>query len=225
MLKINYENFNAHVSNGVFKFFISYVDIINIIKENNKKFDINKISTTCFEYNIALSNYRSLNLFNEYFLYFMDEFYIHKSINVDGIYEINKEDIDEAFSEYSSDELLKSLTCFSKLMLSLSERLSYQNSVISNPNLVFSHESISYSQYGVSVNFDSKFVEYLENSFIENFENFNNSVNIDFINKYLNYPSYDDYFNKIIPAALKIRSSKDFINFVEEFCINFKIID
>jgi len=224
MLKINYENFNANISNGIFKFFISYVDLINIIRENNKEIDINKISKTCFEYNIALSNYRCLNSFTEYFLTFIDEFYIYKKSVIDtGIYEIKKEDIEEAFQEYNSEELLKSLNIFSKLMLSLSERLSYQNNIISNPNLIFSHESISYSQYGFSVNFDSTFIEYLENSFIEHFEDFNNSVNIDFINKYLNYPSYENYFNEIIPAALKIRDSKDFIKFVEKHCTNFKI--
>jgi len=224
-MQIVYENFQATVNQHSLKFFISYVDLINIVKINRTEIDLKEISRICFEYNISLNNSRALQLFNETVLSFLEDIFLFRQFK-DGFYEIKKEYIDDAFNELSEQVLLESLMKFSKLMNSLSERLSYINNNLSNRHLIYDHyDSLSYYNSGISITFDSNFIDYLIDSFIENFESNNNSLTEDFIKKYLNIAKHETYFNKIIPAALNIRNKYDFIKFINEFCIDFKIID
>lgn len=224
-MQIVYENFQATINQHSFKFFISYVDLINIVKINSPEIDLKEISRICFEYNLSLNNSRALQLFNETVLSFLEDIFLFIQFK-DGFYEIKKEYIDDAFNELSEQVLLESLMKFSKLMNSLSERLSYINNNLSNRHLIYDHhDSLSYYNSGISITFDSNFIDYLIDSFIENFESNNNSLTENFIKKYLNIAKHETYFNKIIPAALNIRNKYDFIKFINEFCIDFKIID
>ncbi len=64
---------------------------------------------------------------------------------------------------------------------------------------------------------------------IDSFDTYLSTVNLDdikkLIEKYLNAPSADDYFNLIIKAGMNISNQKEFEDFISLYAKTFKIIE
>lgn len=226
MNTISFDDFDLNISLSQVKIRIGFFDLFAILeKYHPNKNQFKNLYKIIFDFKKSVDKNRHQSLFHNYLLSLMDDIAIYHNYE-NELYVIPKLTIEEAFLETELEVICSAINQrFTAFYSSLRDRVSYINKNNCNQDIVLNDNSISLNSAGLSLIIH----ENLISEIIESFDIYLATVKMDKINKsiekYLNAPDADDYFNTIIKAGMNISNQKEFEDFISLYAPTFKIIE
>ena len=226
MNALSFKDFDLTIFLSQVTFRIGFFDLFAILEKyqpNENQFK--ELYKIIFDFKLSVNKARHQYLFHEYLLSLMDDISIYHNYE-NELYVIQKLYIDEAFLETELESICSSIKHrFTSFYNSLYDRVSYINKNNCNLDIVLNDDSISLNNSGLSLVINKTLISEI----IDSFDTYLSTVNLDdnkkLIEKYLNAPSADDYFNLIIKAGMNISNQKEFEDFISLYAKTFKIIE